>query len=283
MTRMHVAGCVIWTSLSLVAFAAAQNSRVEISDPGKTGLTPGWHVIALKRGIDQDKVEITLILSLAPSGKHHRYPARASGCGRANVEGFSWAPSVTPRRDGSLQLELQAKSDRGCKVVATIPAIPGIEGSPVGTAGAPGKKAPGIEGSPVGTAGAPRKPGGNRQSTLEADQEIERVIAKARQALPQLSCAGASRNVQARLEPLRSALQDVASASSAAAAVQPLRRFEAVRQALQKVLAEGRDTAAGANRCADAERRCAASGSVASACGIDAGVCLARIVCSVER
>ena len=261
---------------------AAQATLVEISSPGKTGLAPGRYDIELKRGIDQDKAGITLILSLAPSGKHHRYPARASGCGRSNVEGLSWAPSVTHRRDGSLQLELVATSARGCKVVATIPAIPGIEGSPVGTAGAPAKKAPGIEGSPVGTAGAPPKPGSG-QRTLEADREIERVIAKARQALPQLSCAGAPRDVQARLAPLRSALEDVASASSPAAAVQPLRRFEAARQALQKSLAADRTAAAGADRCADAERRCAASGSIASACGIDAGVCLARIVCSAAR
>jgi len=257
---------------------AAQATLVEISSPGKTGLAPGRYDIELKRGIDQDKAGITLILSLAPSGKHHRYPARESGCGSSHVEGLSWAPSVTPRRDGSLQLELVATSDRDCKVVATIPAIPGIEGSPVGTAGAPPKKAPGIEGSPVGTAGAPPKSGSGR-GTFDADREMQQVIAKARQALPQLSCAGAPRDVHARLTPLRSALQDVASASSPAAAVQPLRRFEAARQALQKSLT----AEAGANRCADAERRCVASGSIASACGIDAGVCLARTVCSAAK
>jgi hypothetical protein len=300
---MHVSASVVCTILSLGAilstpaetsrfveprdsarpFSAAQGTRVEISDPGKTGLTPGWHMIELKEGIDQDKAEITLILSLAPSGKHHRYPARTSGCARSDVKVLSWKPSVTRRRDGSLQLELVATSARGCKVVATIPAIPGIEGSPVGTAGAPGKKAPTIEGSPVGTAGAPPKPGASGRRTFDADAEFERLIVKARQALPQLSCAGAPRNVQARLAPLQSALQDVANASSAAAAVQPLRRFEAARTALQKSLAAGSGTAAGADRCANAERRCAASGSVASACGIDAGVCLAGIVCSAER
>ena len=289
MTRMQVSGCVVCTILSLAAIlsapaeiSAAQNTLVGISDPGKTGLAPGRYDIELKRGIDQDKAGVTLILSLAPSGKPHRYPARASGCGSSNVEALSWAPSVTPRRDGSLLLELVAMSVRGCKVVATIPPVPGIEGSPVGTAGAPPKKVPGIEGSPVGTAGAPPKPGSGGR-TLEADREIERVIAMARQALPRLSCTGAPRDVHARLAPLRSALQDVASASSPAAAVQPLRRFEATRQALQKSLAADRTAAGGVDRCADAERRCAASGSLASACGIDAGVCLARVVCSAAR
>lgn len=271
MTRMQVSGCVVCTILSLAAIlsapaeiSAAQNTLVGISDPGKTGLAPGRYDIELKRGIDQDKAGVTLILSLAPSGKPHRYPARASGCGSSNVEALSWAPSVTPRRDGSLLLELVAMSVRGCKVVATIPPVPGIEGSP------------------VGTAGAPPKPGSGGR-TLQADREIERVIAMARQALPRLSCTGAPRDVHARLAPLRSALQDVASASSPAAAVQPLRRFEATRQALQKSLAADRTAAGGVDRCADAERRCAASGSLASACGIDAGVCLARVVCSAAR
>jgi hypothetical protein len=272
MTGMHVSGCVVGTMLSLAAILssgsslwAALDTRVEISDPGKTGLPPGWYDIELKEGIDQDKQEIVLILSLEPSGKHHRYSARASGCGRSDVKVLSWKPSVTRRRDGSLQLELVATSARGCKVVATIPAIPGIEGSP------------------VGTAGAPRKPGAGGRRTFDADAEFERLIVKARQALPQLSCAGAPRDVQARLAPLQSALQDVANASSPSAAVQPLRRFEAARQALQKSLAGDRDTAAGADRCADTERRCAASSSIGSACGIDAGVCLARTVCSAKQ
>lgn len=285
MTGMHVV-CTILSLAALLSSGsslwAALDTRVEISDPGKTGLPPGWYDIELKEGIDQGN-EIVLILSLEPSGKHHRYPARASGCGRSDVKVLSWKPSVTRRRDGSLQLELVATSARGCKVVATIPAIPGIEGSPVGAAGAPGKKAPTIEGSPVGTAGAPPKPGAGGRRTFDADAEFERLIVKARQALPQLSCAGAPRNVQARLAPLQSALQDVANASSPSAAVQSLRRFDAARQALQKALAGDRDTAAGAARCADAERRCAASSSVGSACGIDAGVCLARTVCSAKQ
>ena len=123
MTRMRVAGCVICLSLNLVAFAAAQQIRVEIPDPGKTGLVSGWYVIDLKRGVDQDKAGITLVLYQAPSGKHHTYPARESGCERSNVKDPSWAPSVTRRRDGSLQLELKATSARGCKIVATIPAV----------------------------------------------------------------------------------------------------------------------------------------------------------------
>jgi len=292
MTHRNVSGWAVAALLTMVAPAipsglAAQTGAilVEIPQPGKTGLPPGRYRVELPAAavLKKDpKPHITLI----PAGgaaREHRYAARVTGCGSSDIGRMSWADKIVNRPDGSLQLVLASTSAPGCRIAATIPAapVPGIEGSPIGTAGAPSQKAPGIEGSPIGTAGAPQKPGGGGR-TGSADREIEQVIVKARQALPRLECTNASRDVQARLAPLQSSLADVAGASSSAAAVAPLRRFDAARQALYKALAADRTFAAGATRCATAERQCAASGSVASGCGIEAAVCLARVLCAAQ-
>ena len=172
-------------------------------------------------------------------------------------------------------------SQRSCRIVAVSPAtpVPGIEGSPIGTAGAPSQKAPGIEGSPIGTAGAPgRRGAGGVKGT--ADREMELLIQRAKQALPQLVCTS-DRAARAQIAPLRSALEPVAEAPTAAAAVQPLRRFEKATLAFRNVLLQDR-FAGGARRCVEVARRCAASGAAGQGCGIEEAVCLARVRCGAD-
>jgi hypothetical protein len=241
---------------------------VEAGRASTAGKEPSGHVILTSTGV--------------PAARH-RYDARVTGCGSTNIEVMGWVHEVHSPPDGSIRLTLTSTATPGCRIVATIPAapVPGIEGSPIGTAGAAGQKTPGIEGSPIGTAGAPRGPGtGGR--TGSADREIERLIAKATTVLPQLACADGPQDLQSQLAPLQAALRQVAGAKSAASTVAPLRRFDAARQALYKPLAGNRAHAAGANRCADAERRCAATGFVGDGCGIDAAVCLARVLCTTR-
>lgn len=295
MAHTNTNGWRLATILSLAVamgihlWAAGQTPPIEvqISNPGKTGLVPGRYRVEIKPGDAAKKGhgdQIELISVSMPAARH-RYDARMTGCGTAAVETMAWAPGIAARPNGTLQLQLASTSARGCRIVATIPAapVPGIEGTPIGTAGAPAQKAPGIEGSPIGTAGAPKKPGISGARTGGADREIEHVIDKARQAVPRLACPGAPPDIQAQLESLQSSLRQVAAASSAAAAVQPLRRFDAARQALYKRMTADRTLAAGTRRCGDAERRCAASGSVGSGCGIDAAVCLARVACAGQN
>lgn len=303
MTPTNSTRWTLATTLSLAAALGIPSSpaaqteavRIVISDPGKTGLAAGRYRVVLPAPLSGTPAQqqISLIADASPS-RRHRYPARVTGCGGADAAKTSWAPRIVNRPDGSLQLQLVSNSAPGCRILAAIPGIegspigtagapaqktPGIEGSPIGTAGAPARKTPGIEGSPIGTAGAPQTPGGGGRAG-SADRELEQAILEARQALTQMSCANASARIQSRLAPLRSSLQDVAGAAAPAAAVGPLRRFDAARQALYKSLAGDRTFAAGAKRCADAERRCAASGGVGSGCGIEAAVCLAGVLCT---
>jgi len=295
MTHTNVVGWTLATILSLSAAPAIQPAasaqlepiQIEIPNPGKTGLAPGRYRVGLDPvgAANKDHKPQIELISFSGTISRHRYDARITGCGGEDVGKMSWAHKIVNRPDGSIQLELVSKSAPGCRVVSAIPAapVPGIEGSPIGTAGAPAQKAPVIEGTPIGTAGAPRKPGVRGGRTGAADREIEQVIVKARQALPRLACTNAPGNIQARLAPVQSSLKEVAGAASAAAAVQPLRRFDAARQALYKSLAGDRAFAAGAKRCADTERRCTASGSVGNGCGIDAAVCLAGVLCAAEK
>lgn len=294
MARQHVTGRILAAILSVAAAIAIQDSAVaqrppltiEIPDPGKTGLARGRYRVEIGRADAAKKdhaPEVTLI-SVATPATRHRYDARITGCGNSEPGTLSWTPRVVGRPDGSLLLELTSGPAPGCRVRAAIPAapVPGIEGTPIGTAGAPAQKTPGIEGSPFGTAGAPQTPGA-RGRTGSADREIEQLMVKAQQALPRVACTHASRDIEAQLAPMASSLRQVASAPSAAGAVQPLRRFDAARQALYRSLARDRDFAAAAGRCRDVEQRCAASGSVASGCGIEAAVCLARVLCAARN
>lgn len=262
------------------ALASAQPQTIEIPRPGKTGLKPGRYRIALENGGSGSTVAV--ILSLSPSGAPHRYVGRMTGCDAAQLATIRWSSRVTNGSDGSLRLDLVSRSQRGCRIVAAVPAapVPGIEGSPIGTAGAPAQKAPGIEGSPIGTAGAPGRRGAGGV-TPTADHEIEYAIEVAEQALPRLTCT-TDRAADAQIAPVRSALERLARAPTAAAAVQPLRRFEAATLTLEKVLLQDRASADDARQCVDAARRCAASGSVGKGCGIGKAVCLARVRCGAD-
>jgi hypothetical protein len=292
MLRYTAAGCAwaailgLSTPAAILAlqgkpgFASAQPQTIEIPDPGKSGLKPGRYRLAL--GSTPSGENVAVILSLAPSGAPHKYTGRMTGCDLGKLATTRWISTVTPRSDGSLRLDLVATSPRSCRIVAAIPAapVPGIEGTPIGTAGAPSQKAPGIEGSPIGTAGAPGRRGAGGV-TGSADREVELLIEKARQALPRLACAR-DESAQAQIAPVRAALQQVARASSAAAAVQPLRRFEAARVAIEEILIQDRGFARDARVCADAYRRCTATGSAGRGCGIDEALCLARVRCGAD-
>lgn len=258
--------------------ASGQPQTIEIPMPGKSGLKPGrYRLVFENRGSG-----IAVILSLTPSGAPHKYAGRMTGCDAGKLATTRWNSTVSNRPDGSLRLSLVSMSQRSCRIVVAIPAapVPEIEGTPIGTAGAPSQKAPGIEGTPIGTAGAPGRRGA-RGVTGTADREIELLIQKAEQALPRLVCTS-DRAARAQIAPLQSALERVAEAPTAAAAVQPLRRFELATVTFQKVLLQDRAFAGGAQLCRDAARRCAASGAAGKGCGIEEAVCLARVRCVAD-
>jgi hypothetical protein len=293
--------------------AAAKPAGVEIviRDPGRTGLGIRRYHLASAWPLHASDAapggEIIILATPAGGGAARRLRGRLSGCSAQaaekarrliDCEGYA---ALQPA-EGSLRITLIERSERTCKVIVPVPAVPGIEGTPIGTAGAPGmpRAVPGIEGTDVSTGappaphiegtdvstsaspppGAPGRPATATSGRAdEADRRLAAAIAEARKALPELSCADAKTRGGKRLAQTRAQLAALAGAATPAAAVAPLRRFERAVELLEETLSEDSALGAATRRCAAAHDRCTAAGTAAASCAVEEAICLAGVAC----